>query len=113
MEQFSQALWGVATATLIALVPVIRRTLTALFEITLERMQRRLGEGAGRVAGEIIAELQASPEIQVVTEQMLRVAVQSLETRYADTIKRYQIPVSTLQGMIIGELGKLGATVQR
>src|SRR5687768_13553839 len=117
MDQVVQALWGLAAAVLTALAPiayrVAHRAAERFAEEALATVQLRLGEGARRVAGEIAAELRANPEVRLATEEMIRRGTLALTTRFADTVQKRGIPAATMQGMIVGELGRLGLGVQR
>jgi hypothetical protein len=117
MEQVTQALWAALAAALTVLVPVAlrlgSRALELLGERALAEVQARLGAGAARVAGEIMAEMQASPAIAAVTQQMLDDGAAKLIARFGQTVAKHGIPPETLAGMIAGELGKMGAAVIR
>ena len=106
MEQLTQVLWAAAAAVVSALagvaIPLVRAYLTNL-------VQQRLGEGAARVAGEIAAKVAASPDLTIASEAMIRAGVAAIQKRFPDTAGK--IPVSTITGMVIGEVGKLGVGV--
>lgn len=106
MEQFTQALWALAAAAVTALagaaVPVGRAYLTNL-------LQQRLGEGAARVAGEIAAKIAASPDLTIASDAMVRAGVAAMKQRFPDAAAK--VPVTTITGMVIGEIGKLGVGV--
>ena len=117
MDLVVQALWAALAAALTAVVPVGVRLAARYGEVLGERalaeVQRRLGDGAARVAGEIVAELRASPELQAATQAMLQRGAATLAGRFADTVTKRNIPLDTLAGMVAGELGKLGVAVRR
>jgi hypothetical protein len=106
MDQLVQALWGVAAAAVTALatitIPIARTYATNL-------LQQRLGEGASRIAGEIAAKVAGDPAISAATDAMLAAGAAALVKRFPDTAAN--LPLSTLTGMIKGELGKMGQGV--
>jgi hypothetical protein len=115
MEQVTQALWAALAAALTVFVPIglrlAGRAMELLGERALAEVQARLGAGAARVAGEIVAEMAARPEIQAVTVAMLDTAAATLAARFGQTVTKHGIPVETLAGMVRGELGKMGVAV--
>lgn len=117
MDQVTQALWAALAAALTVLVPIgVRlagRAVELLGERALAEVQARLGVGAARVAGEIVAEMRASPALQAVTQSMLLQGAEKLSRRFPDTVRKHGVPAETLAGMIAGELGKLGVAVAR
>lgn len=117
MDLVVQTLWAALAAALTAVVPIGVRLAARYGEVLGERalaeVQRRLGDGAARVAGEIVAELRASPELQAATQSMLLQGAEKLGRRFPDTIRKHGVPAETLAGMIAGELGKLGVGVAR
>lgn len=117
MDLVVQTLWAALAAALTAVVPVGVRLAARYGEVLGERalaeVQRRLGDGAARVAGEIVAELRASPELQAATQAMLQRGAATLAGRFSDTVTKRNIPMDTLAGMVAGELGKLGVAVRR
>ena len=106
MDEFTQALWALAAAAVTAaagaVVPLIRAYLTNV-------VQQRLGEGAARVAGEIAAKVAASPDLTIASDAMIKAGVAAIQKRFPDTAAK--IPVSTITGMVVGEVGKLGLGV--
>jgi methanogenic corrinoid protein MtbC1 len=117
MDQVVTALWGVLAAVLSALggvlVQAVRRWAEAEAQRVLATVQHRLGEGAARVAGEIAAQIAASPDVHAASEAMVEVGAEVLAERFRDTVRQHAIPVETLAGMVRGELGKLGRGVVR
>lgn len=117
MDQVSQALWAGLAAALTALVPLVVRVVVRGAELLGERalaeVQARLGAGAARVAGELAAELRASPTLQAVSQAAIDRGAEALRARFADTVEKRGVPVDVLRGMVMGELGKLGVAVSR
>lgn len=74
-------------------------------------IQQRVGTGAERIAGEIISQLINSDSVKVATNKMIESGVAALASRFPDTAGK--MPVSTLTGIIIGELGKKGVAVEK
>lgn len=106
MEQFTQALWGLAAAVVsaagLAILPLIRAYFTNL-------VQQRLGDGAARVAGEIAAVLNGDPEVEQKLRILIAQGADLLMKRFPGTAPK--VGDQTLQGMIRGELGKLGVAL--
>lgn len=106
MDQLLQALWGVAAAAVTALagvaIPIARDYATNL-------VQQRLGDGAARVAGEIAAILAGSTDVQDKSRILIAQGANLLLKRYPDTAPKVGFP--TLEGMIRGELGRLGVAL--
>ncbi len=108
MEQITQALFGLAAAVIAALAAAGVRAVQAY---TDNLIQQRLGAGAARVAGEIAAEVMGNDQVLAATDQMIEAGAAALAARFPNTAGK--LPVSTLAGMVAGELGKLGQAVQR
>ncbi|HEV7455173.1 MAG TPA: hypothetical protein VGN96_00235 [Roseococcus sp.] len=116
MEYLTQVATAALAALAAVLLPAARAALRAAAEAAAERvlldLQARLGGGASRVAGEIMAQAQAEG-LASVPPALIDQGAAMLKSRYADTVARANIPDGTLAGMIVGELGKLGASVLR
>lgn len=116
MEQFIQALEALATAVVVAAVPILWRVGTVFVQAKTQEaallVQQRLGDAAARVAGEIAAEIKASPNVQAASKAMVQSGALLLEERFRDTVKKRGIPLDTLGGMVAGELGKLGVPIR-
>lgn len=108
METVIQALWGVAA---LAVTTLGGFAVQAIRQYGMNLIQQRLGVGAARVAGEIVAEVIARPDVQQATDVMLAFGVDKLRERFPDTASK--IGADTLKGMIAGELGRLGMGVAR
>jgi hypothetical protein len=116
MEYVTEVALAALAALAAVLLPAIRTALRAAAEAAAERaladLQARLSGGASRVAGEIIATARAGG-LEAVPPALIDHGAALLKERYADTIARVNIPDNTLAGMVVGELGKLGASVLR
>ncbi|RVT97884.1 hypothetical protein EOD42_08830 [Rhodovarius crocodyli] len=108
MDQFVQALWGLAAPSVVALAVYGIKALRAFM---LNQIQQRLGDGAARIAGEIIAQLGAGQPAAAPSVDWLDAAASKLRERFPDSTAN--LPQDTLVGMIRGELGKLGQAVPR
>jgi hypothetical protein len=117
MEQIADAAVAVLAAVVTALAPAVifvgKRYAELLGERAMAEVQSRLGAGASRIAGEIAAEIRGAPGVQAATREMLDAGAHLLAARFADTVERRGVPVSTLRGMVVGELGKLGVAVRK
>lgn len=117
METVLQALAALLAAVLAALTPrligLANAGLDYLRERALLTAQQRLGEGAARVAGEILGEIEASPDVQAATAAMIQAGAVKLGLRFPETVLKRGIAAETLAGMVAGELGKLGVAVRR
>lgn len=119
MDQIIPALWGLAAAAVTGVAVLLGLLIRAATPILVSafqawltnQVQRRLGDGAARVAGEIAAEVAADPNQTVVTPEQLRDGVQRLRQRFRDTAGAQ--PPEVLEGMVRGELGRLGQAVPR
>jgi hypothetical protein len=116
MEYITQAAMAALAALAAALLPAARAALQAAAQAAAERVlldvQTRLGGGASRVAGELIERARADG-LEAVPPALIDQGAAMLKQRYAETVARANIPDSTLTGMVLGELGKLGASVLR
>lgn len=95
---------------LVAIQPVlIAFAKTYVQQKTDDMLRRALGDGAARVAGEIIFN---NPEVRALGAQFAEAAVasgvQKLRERFPDTVSRFGVSEETLRGMIRGEIGKMG-----
>lgn len=117
MDTIAQAIPAAVAAVVAALTPIAwqvgRAVLDYLKQRALLTVQQRLGEAAARIAAEIAAEVAADPGVQAATQQMLDVGAAALNARFAQEVARRGIPRTTLEGMVAGELGKLGVAVKR
>lgn len=117
MDQVLQALGVLLAAVCTAVTPIIagavRAWAEAQHQAAMATLQARLGEGAARAAGEILATVRTDPSVQHATQAMVDLAAATLHARFAETIARYKIPADTLRGMIAGEVGKLGLGIVR
>jgi len=117
MQTLTQGLEALLLAFFTAVIPILWRAGKAYLALqgqaALLLVQQRLGEGAARVAGEIVAELRADPNIEAVTRGMLDRGAMILAERFRDTVRDRGIEPHVLTGMIAGELGKLGVAVRR
>lgn len=116
MEHITEIAMTALAALVAVIVPAARAALRAAAEAAAERVlldvQTRLGGGAGRVAGELIERARADG-LEAVPPALIDQGAAMLKARYAETIARANIPDSTITGMVVGELGKLGASVLR
>jgi hypothetical protein len=116
MEHITEAAMAALAALAAFLLPVARAALRAAAEAATERaladLQARLAGGAGRVAGELIATARAGG-LEAVPPALIDQGAAMLKARYAETVARAGISDGTLAGMIVGELGRLGAAVKR
>jgi uncharacterized protein YbbC (DUF1343 family) len=116
MEYVTEVALAALAALAAVLLPALRAALRAAAEAAAERVlldvQNRIGGGASRVAGELIERARAEG-LEAVPPLLIDQGAAVLKQRYADTIARVNIPDSTLAGMVVGELGKLGASVLR
>jgi hypothetical protein len=108
MDDLIQALLGLLAAVLTALGAVAVQALRAYAD---NLIQARLGEGAARVAGQIVAEVMAAPDVQAASQAMVDAGVAAMQKRFPDTAGK--MPAETIAGMIAGELGKIGLGVAR
>lgn len=117
METVLQALWALLAAVIAALTPRFIGLVTAGVDYLQQRAllvaQQRLGEGASRIAGEILAEMRANQEVTAATQAVISAGATTLGVRYAQTVLQRGISRDTLAGMVAGELGKLGVAVRR
>lgn len=116
MEYITEVAMAALAALAAVLLPALREALRAAATAATERVlldvQTRLGGGAGRVAGELIERARAEG-LEAVPPALIDQGAAILKERYAETIARANIPDSTIVGMVVGELGKLGASVLR
>jgi len=108
MDDVMQALMGLLMAVLTAAIGFAVQWLRAN---TLNLVQERLGAGAARVAGQIVAKIKADGDVMEATEAVISAGVADLRARFPDTAGK--LAPGTLAGMIVGELGKLGQAVAR
>jgi len=108
MDDVMQALMGLLMAVVTAAAGFGVQWLRAN---TANLVQDRIGAGAYRVAGEIVAELKSSGHVTAASDAMISAGVAALRARFPDTAGK--LAPGTLAGMIVGELGKLGQSVQR
>jgi hypothetical protein len=98
-------------------VPIGLRALSAYAELARQRaaevVQARLGAGAARVAGEIAGSIAADPNVRAATAAMVDAGTQILVGRFRDTLRSKGIPIATVEGMVRGELGKLGVALAK
>lgn len=117
MHAFFEIILAVLGTILVPLIGVAGRALVAVSEANTQRalatVQARLGEAAARVAGELVAEINASDTHDVLTPGMIARGADMLRDRFAETVARHGISHETLAGMIAGEAGKLGAALAR
>lgn len=117
MDQIVSALWAVVAAAIAAAVPIGLRALGAYAELARQRaasvVQARLGEAAARVAGEIAGQIAADPNVRAASAAMVQTGTQVLVGRFRETLGARGIPTSTVEGMVRGELGKIGVALPR
>lgn len=117
MDQIVATLWAVVAAALAAAVPIGLRALGASAELARQRaaevVQARLGDAAARVAGEIAGQIAADPNVRAASAAMVQVGTQILVGRFRETLGARGIPTATVEGMVRGELGKLGVALAK
>jgi len=110
MEYLTEAALAALAAVAAVLLPAARAALRAAAQAAAERvlldLQTRLGQGASRVAGELLERARAEG-LEAVPPALVDQGAAILKQRYAETIARANIPDTTLVGMVVGELGKL------
>jgi hypothetical protein len=74
-------------------------------------VQERLGSAAARIAAEIAAEAAGSEQMREVGRAAIQIAGAQLGNRFRDLVRERGIPPATLEGLVAGELGKLGIQV--
>jgi hypothetical protein len=116
MEYVTETAMAVLAALAAALWPAIRAALheaaAAAAQRALADLQSRLSGGASRVAGEIVARARAEG-LEAVPPALIDEGAAALKARYAETIAKAGVSDTTLAGMLVGELGKLGAAAVR
>ena len=117
MQDLSQIVVAVLGAVLLPVLGIAGRALVAWSDASKQRalaiVQERLGAAAARIAAELAADIASSPAVQRVTDSMLERGAKVLRSRFPDTVRRHDIRHETLAGMVAGELGKIGVSVQR
>lgn len=115
MDQIVAILWAAVAAALAAALPIGLRALGAYGELARQRaaevVQARLGDAAARIAGEIAGQIAADPNVRAATSAMVETGAQLLAGRFRDTLRARGIPTATVEGMVRGELGKLGVAL--
>ncbi|MBS7793078.1 hypothetical protein KTR66_24060 [Roseococcus sp. SDR] len=95
----------------VAVAALVRELVKLAREHVLNLVQARLGEGAARVAGQILADIAARPDVQVASQDMIAAGVAVMRHNFPDSARR--LSDEQLAGMLRGELGKLGQAVLR
>jgi hypothetical protein len=116
MQYVTETALAVLASLAAALWPALRAALreaaAAAAQRALADLQERLSGGASRVAGEVLARARADG-LDAIPPALIDQGAEALKARYAETVARAGIPDGTLAGMLVGELGKLGASVLR
>ena len=117
MDDLVAALWAVVAAALAAAIPIGLRALGAYAELAKQQaagaVQSRLGDAAARVAGEIAGTIAADPTVRAATAAMVQTGTQVLAGRFRETLRAKGISDATVEGMLRGELGKLGVALTK
>ncbi len=106
MDQLLQAAGTLLAAMLAALA---LRAIQAAQVYIDNMVQQRLGQGAARVAGDIISTVAGDASVQAASQAMIEAGAAQMQRRFPDTAGK--LPVDVVAGMIRGELGKLGQAV--
>lgn len=111
MDEVVNAAWTLLAAVLTALASAAGIWLRAWVEVQRQRamatLQQRLGEAAGRVAGEILLKVDGDPAVARAAQALVEAGARTLQERFAEQVRKHGIPVATLEGMVAGEVGKL------
>lgn len=108
MDEIAQA---IAAFAAVAFAALVRELVKLARAYALNLVQQRLGDGAARVAGQILADIAARPDVQAASREMIEAGVAVMRTNFPDSAR--QLSDDRLAGMIRGELGKLGQAVLR
>jgi len=110
MDEIVAALWAVVVAALAAAVLIGMRAIGAYADLARQRaaevVQARLGQAAARIAGEIAGQIAADPNVRAASA--VEAGARVLVSRFSETLGARGIAAATVEGMVRGELCKLG-----